>query len=172
MRYYDIVMDTCTVSERLERMLGFARIGVSGRGVDVVAADKSSAGSGVVVVGKDAARLASAAKSAAAAICLEEPAVDKELLRAMADNGCALCIPLSRIMESFGMRRPRLIYKTERLFSAAKREGVPVAFVTLARSNSLMCSYMQLIELAKMVGADEQYARNSISVTNKGLIHD
>ena len=70
MRYYDIVMDTCTVSERLERMLGFARIGVSGRGVDVVAADKSSAGSGVVVVGKDAARLTSAAKSAASAICL------------------------------------------------------------------------------------------------------
>ena len=45
-----------------------------------------------------------------------------------------------------------------------------VCFATFAKSNLNLCSYMQLIELAKLLGADEDYARKSISSVTKSLV--
>jgi hypothetical protein len=53
-----------------------------------------------------------------------------------------------------------------KLFEYAKKSKIDVMFVTLARSNAFLCSCMQLVEIAKLIGAEEEYAKRSISSAN------
>ncbi len=171
MHYYDLVFETCDISEHLERKLGFEKIIVANHGIDVVDLDTRNfdGKKNIVGIGKNPNRLSSAVKSGISAVSLAEPTIDKGLIAAMEDNGCILCIGLSDIMSYYGMKRTRLIYKMNKLFEYSRKK-VGVSFVTLAKSNSMMCSYMQMIELAKMIGADESYARKSISEINEKLL--
>lgn len=171
MHYYDLVFETCTVNESIERKLGFEKIIVANNGIRVVDLDNRNfdGEKRIIGIGKDSTRLASAIKSGIPAVSLAEPTIDKNLIETMRDNGCALFIRLSDIMSFYGMKRTRLIYKMGRLFEYSMRK-VDIGFITLAKSNSMMCSYMQMIELAKMIGADEGYARKSISETNGKIL--
>ena len=172
--YYDAIFDTCEVSDALVGRLGFKRMIVLGRDLPVIRTDARGLGGEkrALAVGRDSARLAAAVKGGVASACLEEPIMDKELLAAMADNDCILCVPMSGIMSAFGLRRARLMYRTGRLISKAEKMGVPVGIVTMAPSNALMCSYMQMVELARLMGVEEGFARESISVTNRRLVED
>ena len=48
--------------------------------------------------------------------------------------------------------------------------GIKVAFVSLAGSEEMLCSPVQLIELVKLLGVKEDYARSSLSETNGVLV--
>lgn len=169
--YYDIVFDTCMVDDGLSARLGFSRIGIIPR--DIGFADLGAKGLGGdkrVIAGGPGGKLISAANAGVAGIYIGNAEIDRKLLASMADNGVALCIALSDMMEPHGLKRSHLMFRMGKLFAHARKEGVDVAFVTLARSRSSMCSYMQMVELAKLIGADEDYARRSISETNKRLM--
>ncbi len=171
MHFYDVVFDSCGVDAELERKLGFQKIGVAGVDVAVVDLDKGrGAAGGAVAVGRDRGELISAVKGGASGVVINGSEIEKELIKAMVDNACALFIQLSDVMHYFGIRRSRLIYRDWKLFSYARKAGLDVGFLTLARSRAVMCSYMQMIELAKIIGADERYARESISRVNGALL--
>lgn len=169
--YYDIVFDSCNVDEELSARLGFARVGIIPKDIGFAELGKRGAGGEKKVIASGpVGSLISAANSGVAAIYINDAKIDKKLIAAMEDNETVLCISLSGIMELYGLKRSHLLFKACKLFSYAKKEGVDTAFVTLAKSRSGMCSYMQMIELAKLVGASEDYARHSVSEINKRLV--
>ncbi len=169
--YYDIVFDTCKVDGSLSARLGFSRIWTVPKDIGFTNLEsRGPSGDRNVIATGPAGKLISAANGGVAGIYIGSSEIDKKLIASMADNGVVLCIALSDIMEPHGLKRSHLIFKAGKLFAYAKKEGVDVAFVTLAKSRSYMCSYMQMVELAKLIGADEGYARRSIGETNKRLI--
>ena len=169
--YYDIVFDSCKVDDDLSARLGFSKIGIIPKDIGFINLEtRGPSGEKNVIAAGPVGKLISASNSGIASIYVNNAEIDKKLLASMADNGVVLCIALSDIMEPHGLKRSHLIFKLGRLFAYAKKEGLDVAFVTLARSRSSMCSYMQMIELAKLVGADEDYARKSVSEINKKLM--
>jgi hypothetical protein len=169
--YYDIVFSSCNIDGSLVSRLGFSKIGVIPDSIAFLDLEKQGVGKErKVIASGPAGKLISAANMGVAAVYLKGMEADKKLMASLADNGVALCISLSDITENDGLRRSHTIFKAGRLLSSARKNGVDIAFVTLARSRSSMCSYMQIVELAKLIGAEESYARKSISEVNGRLV--
>jgi hypothetical protein len=169
--YYDIVFETCKVDDSLAARLGFGRILTIPRDIEFIDVGKRGIGNEKrAIASGPVGSLTSAANAGVAAILIGDAQIDKKLITAMADNDTVLCIPLSEIMGLYGLKRSRLMFKMGKLFSYARKEGLDVSFTTLARSNSMMCSYMQMVELAKLLGVGEDYARKSVGEVNKRLV--
>ena len=103
-------------------------------------------------------------------IAITDSFIDRKLLDMIKENGCILILPMSIVTASYGIERSRNIYRMGRLLLNAQSREIPVSFVSMAKTMQHMNSYMQLIELAKLVGADERYATHSISLTNGKLV--
>ncbi len=101
------------------------------------------------------------------AIVFEDMRINKKALEMMEDRGIALCIPLSGITSLYGLRRSRALYMTAKLLRHSMKMGVDVSIASLARSREYMCSPIQMVAIAKALGADEEYARHCISETNR-----
>jgi hypothetical protein len=170
--YYDIVMDSCSVDEKLAQRLGFKRIFRTGGDVKLTNLDdpKNRGASSDIIMGSEKGRLLACAKGDVSAVIVSDSRIDKKLMAQMSENGIALCMPLSAITSGYGLARSKTIYMMGNLFAYARKSKIDVAFVTLANSKTQMASTMQLIELAMLVGADEACARDSISRVNKGLM--
>lgn len=121
-------------------------------------------------MGTEKSNLSSVLNMSPKAVAFPDSKIDKKALEQMRDRGITLCLPTSVITDSYGLQRSRNIYMMGKLFTYARSIKLDAAFVTLAKSNAHLCSYMQLIELAKLVGADEEYARRSIGQINKSLV--
>jgi RNase P/RNase MRP subunit p30 len=96
--------------------------------------------------------------------------INKKAMEKMKESDIALCLPTSFITCSYGLQRSRTIYLMSKLFSHAKSIRLDVSFATLAMNNMHLCSYLQLIELAKLLGSDDEYARRSIGEINNSLV--
>lgn len=103
------------------------------------------------------------------AVVFPDSRINKKAMEQMNDRGILLCLPMSMLTGSSGINRSKTMYMMSKLLDHALSIKLEVSFVTLARSSSNLCSYLQLIELAKLIGANEEYARKSISETNKTL---
>lgn len=170
MPYYDIVFEGCSADGGTVRKLGFSKIGVIPK--DIGFADLSAKGNNdrnCIVTGPPG-KLLSAANGGVAGIYIQDYTIDRKLIQTMADNSCVLCIALADLMPLYGLKRSKLMFRIGKLVSAARKERASVGFLTMAKSDSAMCSYMQIIEIAKLLGADEDYARKSLSVANKSLL--
>lgn len=171
MRYYDIAFDSCNIDASLEKRLGFEKIGVIPKDIGTVSADnrRPERNSRCIAYGSTG-NLIGAASGGVAAVYLGEPNIDKKLMAALSENGTTLCLYISDVTSLYGLKRSRLLYKTGKLFAYADKQGIPVSLVTGAKSNSMLCSFMQIIELAKLFGVDESYARKSLGETNRRLL--
>lgn len=96
--------------------------------------------------------------------------INKKAMEQMNEREIALCIPMNAIMSSYGLQRSRALYMTSKLLRHAMDIKLDVSFATFARTRLQLCSYMQLIELAKLLGADEGFARKSLSETNRSMV--
>ena len=123
----------------------------------------------MVSSGTDKKLLEEASKGGARALIIEDMRTDRSLIETMAKKGTALCMPVGAITSKEGIERSRAIFMMSGLFSYAKHRGLHVGFVSLAQSKTGLCSSMQLVELARLVGADEQYAKYSISTVNRWI---
>ena len=172
MDYYDIVMDSCSIDEKLSQRLGFKKIFSTGKDIRFTNLNdpKIKGAQDGIIMGSDKNKLFACARGEVKAIIVTDFRIDRKLMAHMAENDIALCIPLSSITSSYGLARSRAIYMLNNLFTYAKKSKIEVSFVTLASSELYLASAMQLMELAMQVGADEQYARRSISKVNKELI--
>lgn len=123
-----------------------------------------------IAFGMDKNQLAVLVKNGANAIAITDSYIDKKLMETIKKEKCVLCMPMSTITASYGVERSRNIYKMGKLFAYARKIGIDVCFVSMAKTPGYMNSYMQLIELAKLLGSDEQYARHSISIITKSIV--
>lgn len=172
MDYYDVVSDSCSIDRELEKTLGYKRIIVLNKEIKLenIDSNKKLTEGKNIVIGINDARLYAAVKSGAKALIMPDSVIRKKLLEGMSEKRAILCLPLGLIVSSTGLGRSKLVYRMSRLFSYARKSTVEVSFITLAKSNLELLSSLQLIELAKFVGASEEYARYSLSKINKNLI--
>jgi hypothetical protein len=172
LEYYDIAYDSCKVDESLERSLGYNRIFLANRDIRIIDGRnhrKNEIGKSIFISsgGPD---LFTILNMGPAAVAFQDLRINKKALEQMHDRGIALCLPMSTIMNQQGLKRSRSTYMMSRLLGHAQSIKLDVSIVTLARSNTELCSHMQLVELAKLVGADEAYARRSISAINRRMV--
>lgn len=168
MQFYDLAHQTA-LHGYVWRKLGFKKIGIINTDARFTnSASKDIAGS--ICTGPSGEQLNAAAKQQPRAIIISDARIDRKLLATMKDKGVVLCIPFNRILESSGLRKSSSIYMTAKLANYAIKREIKVAFVSLAGSEEMLCSPVQLIELVKLLGVEEGYARKAISETNEALI--
>jgi hypothetical protein len=170
--FYDIVSETCSVDGKLAERLGLKKIFVLNKDVRAVGADNSqnrNVDDGIAF-GRDQNQLLNLVKRGAVAVAITDSYVDKKLLNEIKERGCILLMPMTAITASYGLQRSHNIYKMAKLFSAARKMGIDVCFASMAKTPIYMNSYIQLIELAKLVGADDTYARYSLSKVTKSVV--
>lgn len=172
LNFYDIAGEGCTFDDKLAKRLGFKKIAVVNK--DIIAAGAGSEGADDlpdrIAFGKDLGQLLSLIKNGAKAVVITDSYMDKQLMETISNNDCILCMPMNIITASSGMERTKNIYRMAKLLKLAMRKRIKVGFISLAKTPQYLNSYIQLIELAKLIGADEQYARNSISEINKMVV--
>lgn len=173
MEYYDIVRSSCSFDSGLCSKLGFKAIVKAPGEVSIVDASegKSDKILGSIAYG-GGKPLVSAAKIGAKAIWITDYLIDKKLLEVMADGSVAAVFAMSDIVLSKGLQRSKTMSRMASLLNYSIKMDVEPCFITLADSQKNMCSYMQLVELAKLLGADDDCARSGISETTKRILHD
>ncbi|MCL5115031.1 MAG: hypothetical protein M1528_00630 [Candidatus Marsarchaeota archaeon] len=172
--YYDLVFGSCDIDSELPGRLGFKKIGIVDEDIQVVdvSGGKKANSTDAIAVGPAGAALIGEASRGVKSILIKDYSLDNSLVAAIAENNTILVMPVSDLMKVSGIKRSRLMFKMQRLVESAKKHKIQVAFVTMADSRGNMCSYMQLIELSKLIGADGDYARRSVSETNRVLVND
>jgi histidinol phosphatase-like PHP family hydrolase len=156
----------------MEKRLGFRRILVENTDLRVEHVDRNIGRFGAsIAYGSDIKRLYEHSRNGTRALAISSAEIDFKLLESMKDNGTALCIPLNAILTSLTPHDlSRSIYRNAHLVARAKKYSLDIAFITFAHSMTYMCSSIQIIELAKLLGADERYARYSLSAVNNTLV--
>ncbi len=169
---YDIVLSSCGADVSFGRKLGFEGIGVVGNGIVAVNADDPNAKvpEGRAIAFGSAENMSALVRKGIAGVCISGYKIDRKLIEDMSANDCILCISTKEITNSYGIRRAKAIYRASKLFRLAKKRKIRVAFATMASSTGEMLSKIQLIEIAKLIGAEEQYARYSISEINRYIV--
>jgi hypothetical protein len=172
LKYYDLVSGSCEVSADFAKRLGFERVFRAGVDIKLVDSDseKGTSCDNCIAYGTDKKRLTAFAGSGARGVAIKDMRADGKLLSVMSENNCILCIPTTVFTSRSGIERSKLFYRAGILLDTARKKHIRVSFISIADSKLHVCSYMQLIEIAKLVGADEQFARNSISTVNGELL--
>jgi hypothetical protein len=166
--FYDLAHQTA-LHGHLWKQLGFTKIGIAGSGVKL-SLPGSKGIEGSICVGIAGEALNASAKQSPKAVMITDSRIDRRLLDTLKAKNVILCISLDKILGSAGLRRSSAIYLTSKLVQYAIKRGIKTTFVSFAGSEEMLCSPVQLIEIAKLLGADEQYARKAISETNFELV--
>lgn len=157
MKYYDIVTEPCSFDEAFAKRLGFEAVFRAGR-------------SGALFIGSDMASATKAAQHGAVAVAITDFTLDRGVMAKLSDNETVLCIPIAILAKSKGLEQARLLHRAAELVRYAYRKRIDVSFASLASSRLFMESRMQLIELAKMLGATEEQARLGVGEVNRKVI--
>jgi len=170
--YYDIAYETCDINKSLETRLGYDRIFLSTKDVKILDGTryKINEVEDSIFINTREENLIGVLNASPKAVVFADMRINKKALEQMKERKVSLCLPISNLTSSYGLQRSRSLYMMGKLFDHAKSIKLEVSFATLAKSNTNLCSYMQLIEVAKLLGADEEYARKSLSKTNKSLV--
>ncbi len=171
MDFYDIASESCSFDEKLAERLGLKKIFVLNRDVRAVGNESQNRNiEGGIAFGRDPNQLLNLVKHGAAAVAITDSHVDKKLMAEIKERNCTIIMPMSAITASYGLQRSHNIYKMAKLFAFARKKGIEVAFTSMAKTPMYLNSYIQLIELAKLVGADDAYARYSLSKVTKSIV--
>jgi hypothetical protein len=170
--YYDIAYETCEISKALENSLGYKRIFFAQKDIKVLDGGhyKHDEVENSIFINTNLDNLIGILNMSPSAIIFSDLRINKKAIEQMEERKIPLCLPLSILTSSYGLQRSKNLYFMSKLFAHARKMDVDVSFVTLSKNNTNLCSYMQLIELAKLIGADEDYARKSVSEINKSLV--
>lgn len=133
---------------------------------DVAVARDPAKAAGAVFVGSGVG-LERAVKAGARMVVPEDYRLEPKTIALMEDREAAIGISTYPIMASDGLRRARRLYHAGRMLTVTSKKDVDISFVTLARSELYLCSAQQLIGLAKLIGATDEQARDSIGRVNR-----
>lgn len=155
----------------MESALGYKRIFVANKDVRIVDDNSPKANAeNAIFLDSGKGRVFQALSAGASAIAFTDMRINKKALEQMQENDVALCMPISALTSSYGFQRSRSLHMMGMLMQHAIKMEIEVSFVTLASNNANLCSAIQLIEIARLMGCDEEYARKSISGINRSLV--
>lgn len=157
MKYYDVVLEGCDFDEGFAKRLGFERV------------LRLGAGAKGLFIGKEKAALTRAVQHGSA-IAITDFSLDREVMAKAKDNDAILCVPFAPIARARGLEQARLMHRASELIKYAYRKRIEVSFASLADSRLLMDSRMQLVEMARMIGATEEQARRGVGEANRRII--
>lgn len=170
MDFYDLAYPK-SLEGGIGKRLGFKKILVLGKDLKISAPNSpQNEISDSLCIGYSGEQLCSAAKLSPRAILIRDSRIDRKLIEILRSKEIILCIAFDGIMENAGLRRSSQLYMMSKLVSYALKKKIQIAFVTLAKSEETLCSPIQLIELAKLVGASDLFSRSAICNTNKELM--
>ncbi|MGC8571943.1 MAG: hypothetical protein ACP5RI_03350 [Candidatus Micrarchaeia archaeon] len=159
MDFYDIISDF-NVEEKLEKDLGFKKFLVLGKDIQYSEKFKKDVDIGI---SSDVKELKQFVHHGVPAIVIKGSYINKMLLSMMKDNNTIIYLPISDITSVYGIERTKRIYYMKKLFEYARSKDINIGFASFATDSFNLLSVIQLIELAKVIGADERYAKYSIS---------
>ncbi|MGC9190828.1 MAG: hypothetical protein ACP5FR_02860 [Candidatus Micrarchaeia archaeon] len=169
MEYYDAAIGV-QIDASTEKLLGFRKIFVAGKDFKLVDMDLGKEDpKNSIAMGKTSLGLLKASRRFAKGIIPVEIDVDKRVVESIKENESMLLIPLNRIVSTYGIVRARNIKIASKVLEYALKRRVSVGFITMASSETQLMSFMQLIELAKLIGAPEDVARAGISEINERI---
>lgn len=156
----------------MESALGYKRIFLANKDVKIVDGNHYSGKDleNSIFINTEKSNVLAVLNSSPHAIVFSDLKINKKAMEQMRERKIALCLPISNLTSSYGLQRSRNLYMMSKLLKHAQSIKLDVSFATLAKGNTNLCSYMQLIEIAKLIGADEEYARKSLSQTNKSMV--
>ena len=118
---------------------------------------------------KDIAKLCESVKQGCGMIAIRDFSIDRKLIAQMQGKEAMLLIPISEITSCAGFSASRLMYKARMLIRYAKSKRIKIIFCTLAQNKLQACSSIQIIEMAKMLGADKKMIDESFVAMNEEL---
>ena len=172
MDFYDIVMPSCEFEDSFAKRLGFKSIFKCASDIGLVDVDKkpSFPEGSFIAIGSNKNNLIAAARAGAAAVVVSDSRIDRKLMMELREQRTPLVVPTTLITASYNLERPKRLYMISKLYSHAKKLGLDIGFASMAESKANMCSCIQIIELAKLIGADENQARHGVSAVNKSIV--
>jgi hypothetical protein len=168
--FYDVAAHECLVDPMMEKRLGFKRILISNSDLKIENVDQKVGKFGVsIAFGSDKKRLYEHARNGTKGLAILDSGIDLKLLGAMAENETILCIPMAPMTTARNYEVSRTIYRNTKLIEKAKKYKIKISLISMAPTSTYLCSSIQLIELGKMMGLDDKYARYSVSTVNGEL---
>ena len=161
MEYYDIVLESCTFDEELEKKLGFKKIfklNLSNNNISHRIAYLNNPK--ILYLIKN--------HKIDAVIC-NDYSLNKKFTELIKRHKIILYFLIPNTKERFILSKD--LFKLQITFNYVIKNKIKASFISLASSPKYLCSYIQIIEFAKFIGADEQYVRlclnkfNNISLT-------
>ncbi len=166
MKHYDIAFGGFDINGGLAKRLGFERIFRLGSDIPYVDVDSKAVSLKTdrtfMAYGKDKTRLLKEARNGAV-LSIADFFIDRKLMAIIKDLGTKLVVPMSDILEASYIERSKRIYRASHFVRFAIKSGMEVYFASMAKSALYLNSRAQLLELAKALTADEDYARRSMS---------
>ncbi|MGC8649281.1 MAG: hypothetical protein ACP5UN_03650 [Candidatus Micrarchaeia archaeon] len=167
MDFYDIVYDF-DFDDKLIRKLNFKKVFILGK--DITFSNSRSDSRKDIGISSDIKTLEYFIQNRFNAVLIDDYTINKKIIAEIKEKNIILCFSLSSIMNVYGFERSKIIYKMSKLFDYAKSKRINLCFASFAQKPSHLASVMQLIELAKLIGADERYLRYCLSETLKNLV--
>jgi len=157
LKYYDL-----SFPEGIVEGIGFEKVFALGSDLSCTSSSSNTKASVVYGNGETLGKLE---KSARAVVPIDFQ-VSNTLLARLSEHSTAICLPISKILESSGLEQQYLLHSASMLAKKAIEKNVRLSIASFAQSKDYACSPVQLISIAKLIGMTEEEARLSISAVN------
>ena len=159
MRYYDVVA-MARVDGGVAARLGYKRILTS---EDIRVVERHAGSSRYIIRSSEPGLIFKAlGEDLCMGVIFKGNAPVKKLLEKAASSGKPIIIPASEITCATGSAFMRATYGLRSVLSYCVKAGAPVAMASLAASESALLSSMQMLELARFVGASPDRAKEML----------
>lgn len=160
MRYYDIVAME-GVGEGLSRSLGFERV-FSAKDIRVI--DRPSGNSAYLLRSSEPGSIFRALGDRnCLGVIFKDNVPVKKTLEKVASSEKPVVIPITELTCASGASFMRNTYRLRSVLEACEKAGVDAAIVSLASSDSDVLSALQMLELARFIGAGDAKAKAMVS---------
>ncbi len=152
LKYYDIAFKDAIVDG-----IGFEKVFAIPDLPAINADSTSKKGSAAIYYGKGKNLMQHARN--AIAIVPTDFEVSNLLLARLAEHNTILCMPISEILKSNGMQQQYLLHLASIAVKMAKRKKARLSVISFAESRLYVCSPIQLVAMASLLGIKEEDAR-------------
>lgn len=168
MQYYDVA--GFEVSGELASRLGFSRVYLSGRDVQLLEDRMPGAGK-AIVRSSNPGILAKALRSRnTVGIVISGSELLRKVVEEVRINGKLLVFVASELTAASPSDRLRNLQRMRRLLQFATHMRAEAAIISLAGGKEYLMSRMQMVEIARLIGADDGQARRMAG--NMGRLDD
>lgn len=160
MAYYDLVKMEA-VERKTASILGYKKIFLKNE-IPIVNGPESN-GKCIVMNGEPGMLSRALRRSNVIGIIIRDNELIRQAVEEAAENGKLLVFPIRDITCTDTRTRMRNLYRMRGLMAFATHSKAKISLVTLAEDESELLSTIQMLEIAKFLGAKEDHAREMLS---------